>query len=239
MQKLTRVSNYDIWYLDNFYDDPDQVRKYALSLNYSRSNSDLFPGVRSGLTEEFYSYFLKLFNDKISLTSFDIASGFHKISILYENLNSNLNTGFIHVDLFDHFLKGKKTFAGLIYLNKKTCPTAGTSFFKMKCTTGDKIRIIDGDNFNLFNSLHDNGLHHDIFFHEYIKVYNPFLKRKYLNDFLENKEIVDSKFEKDIEVQNVYNRLVLYDSTYFHTASHFYANNFEARLTQPFFIKML
>ena len=67
MQKLTRVSNYDIWYLDNFYDDPDQVREYALSLNYSRSNSDLFPGVRSGLTEEFYSYFLRLFEDKISL----------------------------------------------------------------------------------------------------------------------------------------------------------------------------
>lgn len=239
MQKLTQISNYDIWYLDDFYDNPDKVRDYALSLNYSRSNSNSYPGVRSGITKEFYSYFLNLFTDKISINSFDIKTSFHKISILYENLNSKLNTGFIHVDLFDHILKGKKTFAGLIYLNKKTCSFSGTSFFKMKCTDGNKIKLTDNNNLDSFNSLHDNGLHHDIFFQEYLNVYNPFIKRKYLNYFLNNKEIVDSKFEKVIEVENVYNRLVLYDSMYFHTASHFYVNDFEERLTQPFFIKML
>ena len=62
---------------------------------------------------------------------------------------------------------------------------------------------------------------------------------KYLNYFLKNKEIADSKFEKVIEVENVYNRLVFYDSTYFHTVNHFYVNDFEDRLTQPFFIKIL
>ena len=205
-------------------------------LECSRSNSDLFPGVRSGLSKEFYSYFLRLFKDKIPLTLFNIKTGFHKISILHENLNSKLNTGFIHVDLFEDFIVEKKTFAGLIYLNKKTCLTSGTSFFKMKCTKSNQIKITDNNNLELFNSLYDDGLHHDILANNYSELYNPFTKRKCFDYFVKNKQMVDFKFEKIFEVENVYNRIVLYDSKYFHTASHFYVNDFEDRLTQPFFI---
>ena len=56
---------------------------------------------------------------------------------------------------------------------------------------------------------------------------------------MDNKKLVESKFEKILEVENVYNRLVIYDASYFHTASHFYVNDFEDRLTQPFFITTL
>ena len=249
MQKLTQVSNYDIWYLDNFYDDPDHVRDYSLSLDYSRDENAPFPGTRSEelsknmcVDSKFYSYFLEKLDQKILPFNIndclDISTGFHKIPIYDNNLKSILNIGYIHFDLFDHRMHGKKTFAGLVYLNKVAHPNSGTSFFKMKCASDEKIKIIDNNNYELFNSFFD-GYDYNTLFHEYVNLYNPFVKRKCWNWFLENKQFVDSKFEKITKVENVYNRIVLYDSSYFHTSSHFYVNNFEDRLTQPFFIKML
>lgn len=249
MQKLTQVSNYDIWYLDNFYDNPDRVRDYSLSLYYSREDESKFPGTRSEHLyttmcepRKFYSYFLEKLDQKISLFDvndcLDISTGFHKIPIIDNNLKSILNTGYIHSDLLDYRMQDKKTFAGLIYLNKVALPNSGTSFFKMKCTPDEKIKIIDGNNMKLFKSIFDDG-DYDTLFYEYTHLYNPFAKRKYWNYFLKNKQFVDSKFQKVTKVENVYNRIVLYDSSYFHTANNFYVNNFEDRLTQPFFIKML
>lgn len=253
MQKLTQISNYDIWYVDNFYDDPDHVRNNCLSLNYHINKSYNFPGSRTesisfheknknNNLKELYVYFLNALN-QINLPfdineCLDISTGFHKIPIIHNNLESVLNIGYIHVDLLEHRFKNKKTFAGLVYLNKSTCSNSGTSFFKMKCTKTQEIKITDNNNFQLFNSFFD-GYEYDMLFEEYTNLYNPLVKRKHWNYLLENKNFVDSKFEKVLEVKNVYNRLVLYDSAYFHTASHFYVNNFEERLTQPFFIKML
>jgi len=255
LQKLTQVSNYDIWYLDNFYDNPDHVRNCALISSYiNSSNSKIrYPGIRTEdmhsdkeckdkNLKDFYLYFLKTFNEKVSLFNvndcLNISTCFHKISVINRNLKSPLNTGYIHVDLLDYRIKNKKTFAGLVYLNKIANSNSGTSFFKLKSTSAEMPKIIDNDNFELFNSSF-GGYDYGFLFNEYVNLYNPFLKRKHWNYCLENKQFVDSKFEKIAEVQNVHNRLVLYDSTYFHTASHFYVNNFEDRLTQPFFIKML
>ena len=253
MQKLTQVSNYDIWYLDNFYDNPDHVRNCALTSNYINEKNNSYPGIRSeGMysdkewknknLKDFYFYFLNTLNEKISLFNvndcLNISTSFHKISVISNNLKSYLNTGYIHVDLLDYRFKNKKTFAGLVYLNKTVNSNSGTSFFKLKSSSTETPKIIDSNNFELFNSSFGE-YDYEFLFNEYINLYNPFLKRKYWNHYLKNKQFVDSKFEKITEVQNVYNRLVLYDSTYFHTASHFYANNFEDRLTQPFFIKML
>jgi len=276
LQKLTQVFDYDIWYIDNFYDDPDQIRNYALSLNFSRSNYSPHPGIRSRKMslkdnyesnydlEVFYLKFLNLLKQKIDIFNidnfFDIETTFHKIWNFSNNFDSILNTGFIHIDLLESSIIGKQTFAGLVYLNKKTCPNSGTSFFKMKCTQKDKIKITECDNFELFNSLfkeddiklfhsrfdniidNDKEINYEFFFKNYAKIYNSpfpkFIKKKYLNEFLNYKKIVDSKFDKVVEVENVYNRLVIYDSNYFHTASNFYIDDFQTRLTQPFFITM-
>ena len=248
MQKLTQVSNYDIWYLDNFYDDPDYVRDFAIQPHHfqSRYEDTLWQGVRTEnmryKDEKFYSYFLEKLDQKISVFNIndchDILTAFHKNQIIDNNLKSILNTGYIHVDLFEDGLNGKITFAGLVYLNKVAHPNSGTSFFKMKCTSDEKIKIIDNNNDELFDSFFD-GYDYNTLFREYTNLYNPFVKQKYWNRFLENKQFVDSIFEKVTEVENVYNRIVLYDSSYFHTSSHYYVNDFEDRLTQPFFIKML
>jgi len=260
LQKLTQISNYDIWYLDNFYDEPDQVRELALNTKYHFYSNTNYPGIRSkGVTinKKFASinekninidlkncqlHFLELFNKKIPIfdnKNFNLEIGFHKIPIFDSDLKSPFNTGYIHVDSLDYiFENNKNAYAGLVYLNKKTTSSAGTSFFKIKYTKDNQIKITDNDNFKIFNSLFDEYDYSELF-QEYTNLYNPFVKHKYWNFLLQNKKLSDSKFEKVFEVENVYNRIVIYDSTYFHTSSHFYVNDFEDRLTQPFFIKML
>lgn len=253
MQKLTQVSDYDIWYLDNFYDDPDQVRNLALSVTYESFGNSSYPGIRCETMElnkkcednnlnNFYSYFLNLFDKKISIlrnVEFDIQTSFHKIPVIHSKFNSVLNTGYIHTDLLEYIQKtNKKTFAGVIYLNKDASPNSGTSIFKLKGTKDKKIKLIEGDNFQLFESSFE-GYDYENLFSEYTNLYNPFIKRTHWNYLSENKQFVDSKFEKVLSIENFYNRLVLYDSTYFHTASNFYVNDYEDRLTQPFFIQIL
>ena len=251
MQKLTRVSNFDIWYLDNFYDDPDHVRDFAIQPDhFYRNNNDLWPGSRIGdirfkyeeKYQKFYSYFLEKLDEKIPLFNvndcFSIKTTFDKSPIADNNLKSILNTGYIHVDLFNGERPDSKKFAGVVYLNKVAHPNSGTSFFKTKYMTDEKIKITDNNNYELFDSFFD-GYGYNNLFGEYVNLHNPFVKKKYQNYFLKIKQFVDSKFEKVIDVKNVYNRIVLYDSNYFHSSSHFYVNNFEDRLTQPFFIEMI
>lgn len=254
MQKLIQVSDYDVWYLDNFYDDPDQVRNLALNSKYEPYGVTNYPGIRTenmGMDQkyndpklkQFYLEFLNFFSEKISVVhgkKFKLDTSFHRIPVYDKNLKSVLNTGYIHVDGQDHIKKNnKKVYAGLVYLNKKTFLKSGTSIFKIKeSKIQNGIKITDSNNWDLCEQLF-YPFYYDDFFDEYCYLYNPLTKRKYWNYFLQNKNFVDSKFEKVLEIENVYNRLVLYDSAYFHTASHFYVNDFEERLTQPFFIRML
>ena len=118
MQKLTQVSNYDIWYLDNFYDNPDQLRDYALNLPYIPSFST-YPGIRTpnlsmsgDYQKEFSLYFIEKLENEIPFFNkdkcLDITFGFHKIPLLYHDMSSILNIGFIHVDLIEEVLETKK-----------------------------------------------------------------------------------------------------------------------------------
>lgn len=249
----------DVLYIDNFYENPDEIRDFALSLPYTRNKDTSYPGIRTRmisqdrkdlrvencndiLLKKYYYNFLDLLKEKCNLFDVDkshIETGFHKIQIFSNDLDSPLNTGFIHTDLLAHRFRGKKTFAGLIYLNKITRLNSGTSIFKLKNSPKHHLKITDGDNQELFHNMFANDCEMDYnrIFDEYVRLYNSsFVKSKYLDEFIDYKNLVDSKFEKIFELENVYNRIVIYDSSYFHTSSNFYVNNFEPRLTQVFFI---
>lgn len=231
--------------MDNFYDDPDEVRELALNAKYHFPTKVDYPGIRtesllnSKFDPIFYFKFLSLFNKKITILNdkfFKIETGFHKIPLYDSNLNSPFNTGYIHVDCKEKY----KKYAGVIYLNSKATSSSGTSFFKLKSSSENKkIKLMEDNNLELFHSLFSDYNNYDDLFYEYTNLYNPFTKRKYLNYLLQNKQFSDSQFKKIFEVGNVYNRIVIYNSTYFHAPSHFYVNEFEDRLTQPFFISAL
>jgi hypothetical protein len=255
--------------IDNFYDDPDDVRNFALSENcfYLRSKTEGYPGLRTQgfnykrtfkscphikeyvMYKKYYINFLNVLKKKCSLFNPDNyifrELSFHKTPLFSKSKYSKLNTGFIHTDNYQYKSKNlnRKCYAGVLYLNKEVHnPNSGTTIFKLKQSSEQDIKFFNPVNYSLFFNLKFKKYNEDVFlssnniFWEYQEMYNTFLKKeKHLKKYLYYKNIFDSEFEPVKNFENVYNRLVIYDSTYFHTATEAFVNDFEDRLTQVFF----
>lgn len=254
--------------IDNFYENPDDVRDFALSSDcfYFRLKNQGYPGLRTKafnykstpenffnirqyvMYKKYYTYFLNVLKQKCTIfdpDKFIIRElSFHKTPLFSKNKYSKLNTGFIHTDNHDFKVKNsnKKCFAGLVYLNKKVYNSnSGTTIYKLKKSSECNIKFFNPINTFLYENLkfkkyNENGFlsSKDIFW-EYQTLYNTFLKKeKYLDKYLYYKELFDFEFEPVKSFDNVYNKMVIYDSTYFHTATNSFVNDFEDRLTQIF-----
>ena len=125
--------------VDNFFDNPDVVRDYALQQTYETNRPGVINGLRSKpltqinpkLQEEVREKVLTLFYDmdRDHLET-DIRSYFHK-NIPYHKGD---NMGWIHQDLPTSII------AGLVYLTPNPDPESGTSIFR-------KIKNVDQDTF--------------------------------------------------------------------------------------------
>lgn len=206
------MSLFPILCVDDFYSNPDEVRDYALSLEYEKVEGN-YPGERTKHLDLLNIDFFKSFTTRLFSLYFDfyytevtwsVLTSFQKI---YPHKNSLLNTGWQHTD-DDHFIA-----AGVIYLNQISDLDGGTSFYRMK-NSSQKL------DYNARNKFYKN---QSIDEEEYIKKIQKH----------------DSYFEKTLEVKNVYNRMIMYQSDVWHKESNFYVNDFEPRLTQTFFITNL
>lgn len=209
--------NFPALCIDNFYHNPDQIRKFALSLEYNKQPGN-YPGLRTNPLHEvdynFYNTFCsKLFsafyNYKIENVEWNVTSYFQKIFPYSEDRNSPLNSGWYHEDSYGSIA------AGVIYLNPHSNPDAGT-------TIGNPI-----SNINL--ELCDYEWRDKLYAEELID------RVEYQHKVIDH----NSKFTKTLEFKNIYNRLILYDGVYWHKESNFFASDNEPRLTQIFFINSL
>ena len=200
---------------DNFYNDPDAVRDYALSLDYSECG--VFPGVRTEALHKFdkeFFYrscykFLSLFLDlDFEKVEWQILSQFQKIYRYSEDKSSPSNTGWVHAD--SDFM------SAVVYLNHNPNPDSGTSLY-----SSTKDVIIDmSPTDELRNSFFQN------------KLVTP---SSYEEELLKN----NSFFEKTVEIKNVYNRIIMYDSNQYHAQDNYWMDNEDFRLTQVFFLQKL
>ena len=200
---------YPVTVVDNFFTEPDAIRKYALSLPYSNEYYN-YPGVRTETLSELNpKLFHTLGNSILSLftsncpSSFNMDCFFQKITPTFDKDKWEVtNRGWIHRD-------SKHLFGGVIYLNPNPDPDAGTSIYKS--TTGLNRMTDEETNvkMNWFNgTLKDKAY--------YSKVYSQFHKQ----------------FTETVTVKNVYNRLILFDCTTFHGVP---THGIKERLTLPFF----
>lgn len=178
--------------IDDFYADPDSVRKYALEQQFDISGN--YPGLRTkpctnegGYIDETIATFERLTGKKITYFPLDN----YNTSFQYTTENDKT---WIHHDLM--------SFAAVIYLTPNAPPESGTAIYRHKPTGIMKHspdQIVD---FNEYS--HDE------------------------NDW----EIV-------AEAKNVYNRLVIYDSMYYHRSvlPGFGNDQFDGRLFQTFFFE--
>ena len=206
--------HFPITCIDDFYSDPDEVRRFALSCDFDQNTAGNYPGVRTKMihyiNENFFNTFCaKLFslfyNYKHEHINWIVETTFQKIYPFSVNKTSLFNEGWVHLD------SDSSIAAGVIYLNPDPYPEAGTSFYEMK----DHTYKYDG---RLRDTLYATGTVDK----------QAYIKEKYRNA---------RAHQKILEIKNRYNRCSFYGAQYPHRESNFVAHDTEPRLTQAFFIR--
>jgi hypothetical protein len=198
--------------VDNFYNDPEQIRKFALSLEYNNSEDSegRYPGKRTKFLHEIDREFFDNFCKKVFSVLYDfrfdiqweVMTCFHQIP---EFDNDVKNLGWIHKD--------DAIFAGLVYLTPEADLNSGTSFYTLK----------DGasEDYKDWASVKE-------------KFYKSNIDKKYDEMALEHRSL----FNETLRVNNVYNRMILFDSQCYHGINTLKTGT-GSRLTQPFFVKKI
>jgi hypothetical protein len=200
--------------VDDFYENPDEIREFAISQDFDNTK-DHCPGSRTKPLNELNNNLFDSFCNRLFSLYFDYR---------YCNIEWFVYTCFQKIDPFDDdinsplnrgWVHSDKNYigAGVIYLNKFSLPDSGTSFYKLKPNIKKEF------NYKIRDSFYENRNECDV--------------NEYLNYHEEN----ENSFDKTLTVGNVYNRMIFYDSNYFHRENNFVSGFDEPRLTQVFFIK--
>jgi len=217
-KSTTNRSLFPISCVDNFYSNPDKIRDFALSLDYSKEESENYPGERSKPVHLVSPNLFDVLCNKVFSLFFDfnsnyldwkVESYFQKIYPFESSLEvqQEVNSGWTHVD-------DNTIFAGVIYLNQNPNLDSGTSIYEKNDETVENIDWSVRNNFYNKKGLPPK---------EYAK-----LKKQH-----------NSKFHKTVEFKNVYNRMIMYSGSYWHKHSSFLMDHEEFRLTQVFFVTHL
>lgn len=196
--------------VDDFFDYPDTIRKWALSdeLEYEVADDGSWPGVRCDLT---YTEFGRKFATQVSDILYDFGFGEYALDyrLSFQRVKKNnyspgspMHHGWIHTD--------PTVYTGILYLNKNFPPKSGTTIF-------DPIPGKD---------VNDQSLKY-----EYYKG-NEINEDEYIKQIKEN----NSSFVSTVRVANKYNRLLLFEGHNYHGVESFYHDSDEDRLTMAFFV---
>ena len=112
--------------VDDFFDNPEYIRDYALSLEYVKDLEYTWPGKR---TKQLYEIDPALFefviNRALSLyyrPGIDYTEW--RAKCCFQLVDKSYGNGWIHKD--------KETITGIVYLNKDANPSAGTTIYERK-----------------------------------------------------------------------------------------------------------
>lgn len=207
--------------VEDFYENPDEVRAFALSLKYYPS-SGYWPGKKTdGLAvvdKNFDDFtckkFLSIFYDFLNPLEFKMRTEFSLIQPHHPDKNHVLNQGWIHQDY-------NRVLAGVLYLNPNPDPDSGTIMYQ---TSTD----VDED---WYSEVDDECTARFDAFKSYGKIYDH---ENYVKQFTRNRQ----KFKKTLSVDNVYNRLVAFDANQWHGSGTMVCGD-KPRLTQLFFVEKI
>ena len=203
---------YPVTVIENFYEDPDAIREFALAQKYTYCKDVpnieyVYPG---GRTQDL-SLLDKALFDKICTK---LVSVFHNaqhdtmrwlITTSFQSVSEEYSQGVIHTD-------HNTVFAGVLYLTPDAPLDSGTSLFRKNKTFEEaKYQLALSDNDARFKSgeiAMDTGYH--------------------------------SMFDEIVRVNNVYNTLIIYEGRHFHAANDFFGKTLQdSRLAQVFFVSKI
>jgi hypothetical protein len=198
--------------VDEFYSNPDEIRRFALAQPYYPCDKGTFPGGRTAdlqtLDKNLYKSFCQkllslFFNLEQTDVRYQIRTSFQLIPSMDLDPASPKNLGWIHVD--DNVI-----FAGVIFLTPDIDLNCGTSIFKLIDTS--KIDSSDAK--------------------------QQFYKNRTDLNYEERLQMHRSAYVETIRFNNVYNRLICFDGDSPHGVNSYYSSQLP-RLTQVFFVEKI
>jgi hypothetical protein len=197
--------------LDNFFEDPDAIREWALTLPYFSDPEGKWPGLRTAGLHEMNTDFVDYLARKYFALFFDFE--YEKCTwtfdAVFQKVDKHYGQGWVHDD------SGRRT-TGIIYLNPNPNPGSGTSLYKKK-----KEHVFPD------NRVECN-LAKKAFYTNHATIDQVSMHKKRLDD----------SYYETLRVNNVYNRLFTFDSYLHHSANEFVGESIEddeVRLTLVFF----
>lgn len=198
--------------IDDFYRDPDKIREFALAQEYTPPPEGTYPGKRTKRLHELDRNMFDQFSNKLLSVFFDLSAS---------NVNYEIDTSFQLIPSVDPDPTSPKNmgwvhydenvvFAGVIFLTPKIDLNCGTSIFKLV----DQTKL---DRSSAKQDFYKNGIDSD-----------------YDNRIQQHK----SAYVETIRFNNVYNRLIAFDTSSAHGVNSYYSDA-EPRLTQVFFVTKL
>jgi hypothetical protein len=203
---------YPVTVINDFYENPDVIRKFALAQKYKYRHEEtdigyVYPGCRTkdlyeldkNLQEKILKKFVSIFHiPEHDRMQWAVSSSFQIVSEKYKQ-------GVIHTDT-------NTIFAGVLYLTPNAPLDSGTSLFRKNSTfKQDKYQQASNENEIRFKS---GEIVMDTEFH--------------------------NMFDEIVRINNVYNTLILFEGGIFHAANNFFGSTSEdSRLAQVFFVNQI
>lgn len=210
------MKKFPVTIVDDFFDFPDLVREFALNQEFYKNEDGRWPGSRTDLLGDINQDLFQKFSERLLKLFFNLEKN---------RLSWVIEVQFQKVPCFDDNPKSSFNvgwihsdpciFSGVIYLNKNFPKNTGTNIYKIKDDVVD-LDINQDEKF-VFYSGKD-------------------ISEK---DYTEGINRNNDQFEEIIRVENVYNRLVLFEGGQYHGVPSFYTKDLEDRLTLVFFVKEL
>jgi hypothetical protein len=203
---------YPVTVIENFYEEPDAIRKFALAQEYTfcheRQNLEyVYPGGRTkdlfdldaNLHEQICKKLVSIFhNSEYDYMRWAISTNFQSVTEEYKD-------GVIHTDT-------NTIFAAVLYLTPDAPLNSGTSLFKPN-------KSFDEEAYE--KALKDNDV-------------------RFKSGEIVMDTSYHSMFDEIVRVNNVYNTLILYEGRHYHAANQFFGNTIaDSRLAQVFFINKI
>lgn len=196
--------------IDNFYEEPDVVRDYALGLEFFKGDRGSWPGVRTKLLHEFDRETLDILGKKLMVYLNDYGyTEFHEFQSAFHSTPGSYTSGWVHDD------DPKLNIAGVIYLNKEPFNGTGTTIYED-------------------NNTFDGSKYTQAFMEDVLDVE---VEQKEKFDKIREQQVAE--FKKTITMESVYNRCIIFDTRQWHSPENFYGTTLEdSRLTQVFFARV-
>jgi len=213
--KLRTPENFFPIVVDDFFSDPEDFANYGKSLPKEPATDGRWPGKRSKPLWEINdilhnAIMLKIMSCYYDLDYIDIS--WDRGSLVFQEIPrfSENKNDIRNKGWIHQDAPSEYQLAGLIYLTPNIDPDSGTSLYNIK-STGYKYQITKASFF----------------------IDGSFDREEYTKNYIKHEETF---FEK-LRVQNIFNRLIAYDTYEWHRANSFYNGDGEdARLTLVFFI---